>query len=88
MAVHGMDKITMTKLPKSEVFVRDDLTTWVDKNDIEDTEDTEEVEETFRSPSVGTVINISCFDNDFIRFDMEGEGCGANWWLMARDCLS
>lgn len=78
MAVHGVDEITKTKLSKSEVFVRDDLHTRVDKNDAEDTEDTEGVEETFRSPSAGAVTNISYFDNDFIRFDMEGEGCGAN----------
>ena len=78
MAVHGVDEITKTKLSKSEVFVRDDLHTRVDKNDTEDTEDTEGVEETFRSPSAGAVTNISYFDNDFIRFDMEGEGCGAN----------
>ncbi|AQQ59588.1 hypothetical protein XJ32_05240 [Helicobacter bilis] len=51
------------------------MNTWVDKNDIEDTEEAEQI---FRSPSAGAVINISCFDNDFIRFDMEGGGgCGA-----------
>ncbi|MCI7410804.1 hypothetical protein [Helicobacter bilis] len=45
------------------------MNTWVDKNNIEDTEEAEQI---FRSPSAGAVINISCFDNDFIRFDMEG----------------